>query len=108
MKAFGERPADLKDLLAQHGLTFVALSSGNIGLDPARAGDELALHAKHARFLRDCGGLYLQVIDSRPSGAVSATDYAAMGRRLTALGKRTADLGVPLGYHHHMGSPGAR
>jgi inosose dehydratase len=61
---------------------------------------------KHARFLRDCGGLYLQIIDTRPKRPVTAADYVAMGRRLTELGKRTADLGIPLGYHHHMGSLG--
>jgi inosose dehydratase len=66
----------------------------------------MALHVRHARFLRDCGGLYLQMIDARPARAVSASDDAAMGRRLTELGKRTADLGIPIGYHHHMGSLG--
>ena len=29
-----------------------------------------------------------------------------MGRLLTELGRRTADLGVPLGYHNHMGNLG--
>lgn len=29
-----------------------------------------------------------------------------MGRLLTALGKQTADLGVALGYHNHMGNLG--
>jgi len=103
--AFGDRPAELKELLAQHRLTFVALSSGSIGIDPARAAEEMAAHVRHARFLRDCGGLYLQIIDARPR-TVTPADYAAMGRRLTELGKRTADLGVALGYHHHMGSLG--
>jgi len=106
VEAFGDRPSELKELLAHHRLTFVALSSGTIGIDPVRADEEMALHVKHARFLRDCGGLYLQVIDARPARAVTAADYAAMGRRLTELGKRTADLGIPLGYHHHMGSLG--
>ncbi len=105
VQAFGDRPAELKELLAQHRLTFVALSSGNIGVDPARAAEEMAVHVNHARFLRDCGGLYLQIIDARPR-TVTAADYAAMGRRLTELGKRTVDLGIPLGYHHHMGSLG--
>lgn len=104
--AFGDRPAKLKELLARHRLTFVALSSGNLGIEQTGADEELARHVHHARFLRDCGGLYLQIIDTRPKRAVTAADYAAMGRRLTELGKRTADLGVALGYHHHMGSLG--
>lgn len=106
VEAFGDRPAELEALLARHGLTFVALSSGNLGIDPARGDEEMAMHVRHARFLRDCGGRYLQVIDARPGRAITAADYTAMGRRLTELGKRTADLGIPVGYHHHMGSLG--
>ena len=105
MQQFGDRPAELKELLARHRLTLVALSSGNIGIDPAGSDDEMALHLKHTRFLRDCGGLYLQVIDTRP-GRVTPEDYARMGRRLTELGRRVADMGLRLGYHHHMGSLG--
>lgn len=103
---FGERPAELKELLARHQLTLVALSSGNLGIDPALEVEEMARHVRHARFVRDVGGLYLQIIDSRPKRTISAGDHAAMGRRLTELGKRSADVGIPLGYHHHMGSLG--
>ena len=104
--AFADRPAELRELLARHHLTMVALSSGNLGIDPALAAEEMARHTRHARFVRDVGGLYLQIIDSRPKRAITAADYGAMGRRLTELGKRTADVGIPLGYHHHMGSLG--
>src|SRR5262249_46353378 len=31
-----------------------------------------------------------------------------LGRLLTEIGKRTADLGVPLGYHNHMSTIGER
>lgn len=37
VQAYGDRPGELKDLLAEHQLTLVALSSGTIGLDPARS-----------------------------------------------------------------------
>lgn len=106
VRQFGRRPGELKELLARHRLVFVALSSGTIGIEPAGADEELALHLKHARFLRDAGGMYLQVVDARPARTVAAADYVALGRRLTELGKRTADLGIPLGYHHHIGSLG--
>jgi inosose dehydratase len=69
----------------------------------------LALHLQHARFVRDCGGQYLQIIDERPKGrVVAADDYRRLGRLLTEIGKRTADAGVPLVYHHHMNSTGEK
>jgi inosose dehydratase len=106
---YGDRPAALKEALAAHHLTFVALSSGNISIDPAREKDELAMHVKHTQFVRQAGGLYLQVIDERPKGrAIVADDYRRLGTLLTELGKRTADLGVPLVYHHHMNSLGEK
>ena len=97
-------PAELRDILQKHGLTFVALSSGNIHIDPAVAADDLALHTKNAKFVHDAGGLYLQVIDQPPKREVTSADYKRLGYVLTELGKRTADIGVPLGYHNHMGS----
>jgi inosose dehydratase len=35
-----------------------------------------------------------------------AKDFKALGRLLTAIGKRTADLGIPMAYHNHMRSLG--
>jgi len=98
----------LRDLLQKHNLTFVALSSGGVNIDDVQA-DEIAKHAAHAKFLHDAGGLYLQVTDDRPKNrAITSADYKRLGNLLTEIGKRTADLGVPLGYHNHMGSLGER
>ena len=106
---FGDRPAALKEALEQHRLTFVALSSGNLSIDPAREREELARHVRHAQFVRDAGGLFVQVIDERPKGrAVVADDYRRLGKLMTELGKRTGDLGIPLVYHHHMNSLGEK
>jgi inosose dehydratase len=104
---FGARPAELRDLLEQHRLTMVALSSGSVGVDPARERETIAEHAGHARFVHDVGGVYLQLTDQRPAGREpTAEDYTRLGRLLTAIGKRSADLGVPAGYHNHVGSMG--
>jgi inosose dehydratase len=105
LRDFGARPAALAEELARHKLTFVALSSGNLRLDHAE--EDLAAHAANAKFVRAAGGLFLQIIDERPKGReVTAADCTRMGRLLTDLGKRTADAGVPLVYHHHMNSIG--
>jgi inosose dehydratase len=99
-------PQELADLLAQNKLTFVALSSGGVNIDAPEA-EQIAKHVAHAKFLRAAGGKYLQVTDDRPKNrAVTAEDYKRLGQLLTALGKQTADLGIPLGYHNHMGSLG--
>ncbi len=104
---WGARPAELQELLAARKLTLVALSSGNMPLDPAVEEESLAQHVRHARFVRDVGGRYLQVIDERPKGRDPAPDdYRRMGRLLTELGRRSADLGIELGYHNHMGALG--
>jgi inosose dehydratase len=106
---YGDRPNELRDILARRGLTFAVLSSGNLSIDPARETEEIATHTAHARFVRDAGGKYLQIIDERPKGRpVGADDYRRLGRLLTDLGKRTADLGIPLVYHHHMNSTGEK
>jgi inosose dehydratase len=101
------KPAQLRDLLAQHKLTFVALSSGEVSLDrPAQ--QEIATHVAHAQFVKDCGGLYLQVLDElKPyPRTVTPEECRRLGQLLTEIGKRTADIGIPVGYHNHMNTIG--
>ena len=106
---FGEKPAALRELLEKHRLTMVALSSGSVRLDPAVESEELAKHARHAKFVHDLGGLYLQVTDERPKGrAATPADYSRLGALITEIGKRSADLGVSLGYHNHVNTLGER
>jgi inosose dehydratase len=109
LERFGEKPAALRDLLAQHHLQLVALSSGAVKVDGVSDEQTIAEHVRHAQFVRDVGGLYLQVTDERPAGrAPDASHLAHLGRLLTSIGQRTADLGIPLGYHNHMGGLGER
>lgn len=106
---WGERPEELKRLLAERQLEFVALSSGNLAFDPAQASNSLKEHVRHARFLRAAGGRFLQILEERPAGHTAVPeDYRYLGGLLTDLGKRTADLGVPLVYHNHMGAFGEK
>ncbi|HET7187599.1 MAG TPA: TIM barrel protein [Gemmatimonadaceae bacterium] len=106
---FGADPAALGALLERRRLSFVALSSGNLSIDPAREAAMLAEHTAHARFLRDAGGLNLQLIDERPAGRdVTVDDCARLGGLLTEIGRRAADVGVQVVYHPHMGTIGER
>ena len=103
---FGSGSA-LREMLEKYHLKMVALSSGNISLDPAVESEEIEKHVDNAKFLREAGGSYLQIIDERPKGrAITAADYQRLAHLLTELGKRVADLGVQLGYHNHMGAMG--
>ncbi len=97
------KPAELKDLLAQHKLTFVALSSGDVSLDEPEE-TQIAKHVANAQFVKDSGGLYLQILDVLKAYPRSATpdECKRLGKLLNALGKRTADIGIPLGYHNHL------
>lgn len=108
LKDFGDKPKALANLLKQHKLTFVALSGGGPRNDAYLAADEIATQVKHATFLRDAGGLYLQMTDSaRPKHRrPESKDFKALGRLLAEVGKRTSDLGIPVAYHNHLGSLG--
>lgn len=100
-------PVELRDLLEKHHLKMVALSSGGVRIDPSVEAEEIAKHTAHAKFVHEVGGLYLQVTDERPiDRVVTAADYVRLGKLITEIGKRTADLGVSLGYHNHMGTMG--
>lgn len=105
---YADKPGALKDLLQAHKLTMVALSSGGVSVT-APAEEEIAKHARHAAFVRDVGGLYLQVTDQLPKGRpATAADRQALGKVMTEIGKRSAELGITLGYHNHMSSLGER
>ena len=106
---FGARPQELRMLLASRKLTFVALSSGSLGIDRARQSATIEEHVAHARVLRDAGGLNLQIIDERPAGRdVTADDCVRLGGLLSEIGRRSKALGVQVVYHPHMGTIGER
>lgn len=107
MERWRSEPQALREILSVRGLHFVALSSGNVGLDPLQEEQERDTHLRNAQFVRNAGGTFLQVIDSRPEGrAPTREDRKRMGKLLSDLGRRVADLGVTLVYHNHMGALG--
>jgi inosose dehydratase len=108
LKTYGSRPEELRDLLAKHKLTMAAFSSGDVRIDPAVEREEIEKHAGHAKFVRAVGGVYLQLTDARPKREIVADDYKRLGHLLTEIGKRAADVGIPIGYHNHMNNLGER
>jgi inosose dehydratase len=105
-KEFADARA-LEALLAQHKLTFVALSSGVTTLDAAKEKETVEAHAANAKYLHDAGGKYLQVIGAFAKGRTyTEADYRQQGKQLTEIGKRAAEFGIKTGFHNHMGSIG--
>ncbi|MBV9442875.1 MAG: TIM barrel protein, partial [Acidobacteriaceae bacterium] len=98
------KPAELHPLLQQKQLTFVALSSGDVSLDAGPESGQIEQHVSHAKFVKDAGGLYLQILDQlKPyPRRVTSDECKRLGQLLTELGKRTADIGIPLAYHNHL------
>src|SRR5205085_12207731 len=66
LKDFIERPQALREILEQHHLPLIAFSSGTVRGDLNTEADQITLHTRQAKFVRDVGGSYLQLIDSRP------------------------------------------
>src|SRR5215813_8090952 len=89
LKDYGDRPKALRDLLEQHHLVMVALSSGGVRLATGTDKDEIEKHVRNARFVHDVGGYYLQVTDSaRPKDRQpTSADFKQLGRLLTEIGK---------------------
>jgi inosose dehydratase len=108
LKDYGDKPEALRALLKQNKLEMVALSSGGVGIGPDTETEEIAKHVKNAKFVSAVGGHYLQLTDSaRPKDRKpQSSDFKELGRRLSEIGKRAHDLGVPVGYHNHMNSLG--
>lgn len=104
VKLFAD-PVALKEELAGANLSFTALSSGDIALDPAEETTNLTMHEDHAKYLSAAGGMYLQLLGTfRTDGKFTSDEYVRTGKLLTEIGKRAADHGVKIGFHNHMGS----
>jgi inosose dehydratase len=103
-------PAVLKAELAKAKLTFACYSGGGGTADPAPAAraKEIEKFMVGAKFAKAAGALVIQVTSPKRSGD-GPSDPAALksfGEMLTELGKQTAAIGLPLGFHNHMGQIG--
>ena len=100
-------PHQLHDLLAEHHLKFVALSSGNASIDPAQRQDTIDTHIKNAKYLQEAGGSFLQLVGGSAKGhTFTQSDYKYEGELLTEIAKHVADDGLQTGFHNHMGTIG--
>jgi inosose dehydratase len=101
-------PHVLRDLLAKHKLTFVALSSGQASIDPAVRKSQLETHVQHAHYVQEAGGLFLQLVAAaaKPAGPFPTDQCKLQGEVFSEIGKAIADHGIKLGFHNHMNTLG--
>jgi inosose dehydratase len=108
---YANRAGEFKDLMAAKKLTVVAISTGNVTINPEMEKKEIEDRVAMAKWMKEIGGLYLQATDGARAkeGVNDPNDYKKLGKRLTEIGKRTFnEAGVKLGYHNHMNSLGER
>jgi inosose dehydratase len=92
LKDFGDKPKALADLLKQHKLTFVALSGGGPRNDAYVPAEEITTQVKHATFIGGRRSVPPDDRSARPKDQPESKDFKALGRLLTAIGKRPLTL----------------
>jgi inosose dehydratase len=99
-------PADLKAELDRQHLVFACVSGGSPLPDPAKRQEEIEKFMKLAKFAREAGALSIQATSPKRADKVEPAELKAFGETLTEIGRRTADIGLPLVFHPHMNQIG--
>jgi inosose dehydratase len=108
---YANRAAEFKELMAAKKLTLVSISTGDVTINPGAEKQEIADRAAMAKWMKEAGGLYLEVADASRAkeGVNDHDDYRKLSRRLNEIGKRAfGEYGVKLGYQNRMNSLGER
>ncbi len=102
MKEFAD-PAALRERLAARRLSFVCYSGGSPNAENVDRAGEIETFMKGATYARAAGSLFIQATSpGRKKVTVDGPMLRRFGQFLTELGRRTADLGLPLAFHNHM------
>jgi inosose dehydratase len=101
---FKDRPAELKEKLAKLKLAPVCLSAGSVDARPSEREKFIERTLEQARFQKIIGGEYVQLLDNFSRSQGIPEPHQKLAELLNEIGKRTADVGVRLGYHNHMNS----
>lgn len=112
---FPRAAAELKPIMQRHGLALISgWYDGRCAEKEAAA--ELDAVTPHLQLLKDMGCRHVVYADTSRGrhGAIwgpisqrpklSADEWPAYGRKLTALAERMAEFGVGMAFHHHMGT----
>ncbi|HEU0177698.1 MAG TPA: sugar phosphate isomerase/epimerase [Blastocatellia bacterium] len=108
---YANRATEFKDLMAAKKLTLVSISTGDVTINPGAEKQEIADRVAMAKWVKEAGGLYLEVADGSRAkeGVNDLDDYKKLSRRLAEIGKRTlGEYGVKLGYQNRIDSMSER
>lgn len=112
---FPRQSSVLKPIMDRYGLAVISGWYDGRG-DEKSVDAEMEAIMPHLQLLKDMGSTHVVYADTsrgrhnaiwgpisqRP--ALSADEWPAYGRKLTALAERMADFGVRMAFHHHMGT----
>ena len=112
---FPKEAAALRAVLAEHELALVSgwysgeIINNDLETELGRIADQLELFAACGASVIVYGETFGTIQNRREMALATrprldAFDIKAYGRRLTALAEHCADKGVPLTFHHHMGT----
>ena len=103
-KDFGDDPARLRALLDAQKLRLAMFSSGNVEVSPEKKDESIAMHVRHAGFIKALNGVAFQMTNTlRQKGqAPTPEELKGLSAVMNEIGKRSADLGVQACYHNHM------
>jgi inosose dehydratase len=98
-----DSPDALKAELAKAHLTFACYSGGGPSADPAKRAAEVDKFLVGAKFARAAGALCVQSTSGHRGDKLDEAALKEFGQTLNEIGKRTAEVGLPLVLHPHMG-----
>lgn len=102
-------PAALKAHLAAKRLDFVCFSGGGPNGKAEDRDRIVADFVEKARYVQAAGCRYIQATSAgRGRAAPDRATLEGLAETLNAIGRRTAEIGVPLAFHPHMNQIGER
>lgn len=104
MATYGHDPSAVKDRLAKHGVTLVAIYHTLPISDPSKHQANIDSAMRVGTFLKQVGGSILNLAGGPRPQPDPTAEFAAFARLANDMGKRLSEeLGIRLGIHPHRG-----
>lgn len=101
---YGASPGEVKERLAKHGVTLVALYHTLPVSDPSKYQENLESGLRVGKFLKEVGGSLINLAGGPRPQPDPTAEFTAFAKLVNELGKRLQEeYGLRLGYHPHRG-----